>query len=252
MRAMAKANKIISSSKKIINKTKEKPNVVDSIPSKRLTRSNTSKIILTSKKVIQQKKSEAEIVPRVTRSSQKLKFSSELDTESKQGKDSQHRLSQRSDTEIEKLSKSKFEGEKDQSFDLPHATRSQKKNPLNDVSISIAPSTVKTENRIVKRHDFIKLREIAINTICLAKQKYSQPWPALILKIENEKTLVHFFGDYRVGYVQSTEVYDFIKSIAAIKSSLTKKRNPRGYVSGLKEVEYLLKIDSSLSVFNKN
>lgn len=40
-------------------------------------------------------------------------------------------------------------------------------------------------------------------SIILAKQKYSCPWPATILNIENNKVLVHFFGDNRTGKLPS-------------------------------------------------
>lgn len=71
------------------------------------------------------------------------------------------------------------------------------------------------------------------------------------MKIEKDRVLVHFFGDRRVGYVQATEIYDFIKSSEAVQSTLSAKRKPRGYIAGLAEVELLLKVDSAQSIFNK-
>lgn len=59
--------------------------------------------------------------------------------------------------------------------------------------------------------------------------------------------LVHFFGDGRVGYVLDTEIYDFSKSFEAVQSTLAAKRKPRGYVTGLVELE----VDSTHSIFNK-
>lgn len=97
---------------------------------------------------------------------------------------------------------------------------------------------------------FIKLNDIKVDAIVLAKQKYSFPWPAKILKIEKNRVFVHFFGDKRSGYVSRSEIYDFILSLTAIKSSIESKRKPHSYITGIAEVEMLMGIhdeDSLLS-----
>lgn len=101
---------------------------------------------------------------------------------------------------------------------------------------------------LVKRTDFIKCANYDINSIVLAKQKYSIPWPVRILKIEKSKVFVHFFGDKRNGFVDSTEIYDCKKSVDAIKSVLASKKKPRGYLTGIREVELILGIPIENSV----
>lgn len=99
-----------------------------------------------------------------------------------------------------------------------------------------------------KRHDFFRLTNYELNSIVLAKQKYSIPWPARVLKIEKEKVQVHFFGDQRSGYVNSSEIYDFEKSVDAIKYIISSNRKPRGYLNGLREIELLLGVTEKNSV----
>lgn len=103
----------------------------------------------------------------------------------------------------------------------------------------------RTEKKIVKRANFIKLENFDKNSLCLAKQKFSCPWPARVLKIEKNKVLVQFFGDKRIGYVHPSEIYDFVKSSQAIQLILSSKKKPRGFVTGVVEIELLY------SIFNK-
>lgn len=143
------------------NKTNKQKKCIAS--SSRLTRSKTnqSEVLLKSKsKIVVQKKSESKI---------------------------EKKTEQRATRSLSRKHNS-LEKEKEQNFGLPRITRSNtlKKNPpLNEVSISSTPA-VKTENRIEKRHNFIKLSKIETNAVCLAKQKFSYPWPARIVKIEKK------------------------------------------------------------------
>lgn len=83
----------------------------------------------------------------------------------------------------------------------------------------------------------------------MAKQKYSSPWPARILNIQGDTVWVYFFGDKRTGPVSSSELYDYVKSIEALKSYLAVKK-PRAFITGIREVENLLKIPRANSVLN--
>lgn len=116
--------------------------------------------------------------------------------------------------------------------------------------INIQPEvpSVESTKRIVKRVDFVKLATFKKKDIILAKQKYSIPWPARILDIEKEKVTVFFFGDRRTGSVSSTELYDYVKSYQALKSHVTSKKKPRGFITGIREVELLLGIAEKDSV----
>lgn len=248
---MAKSNK-----KKLTNKTKKQVKDIDSIPSKRVTRSNKSEILLELKKKVQhEKKSESKIL-RVLRSSDTSDESSKSAEKSVENGKVQPQISKRVTRSLKTKvlsSEPKPEEAKNQHCDFPRVTRSLNKIPqLSEVSNPVAPPIVRTENRIEKRVIFIKLEKFEEDTICLAKQKYSCPWPARIIRIEKDKVLVHFFGDKRVGYVQSTEIYDFTKSSEAIRSINSGKKIPRGYTAGLLEVELLLGIDISQSVLNKS
>lgn len=49
-----------------------------------------------------------------------------------------------------------------------------------------------TEKRIVKRENFVKLDNFEEDSFCLAKQKFSIPWPARVLKIEKKKNFGAF------------------------------------------------------------
>lgn len=98
---------------------------------------------------------------------------------------------------------------------------------------------------------FVKLSDFKVDSIVLAKQKYSIPWPARILKIEQNRILVYFFGDKRSGYVCQSEIYDFILSINAIKSKILSKKLPRGYRTGICEIEIFMGIPSEKSLFKE-
>lgn len=163
----------------------------ESIPL-RLTRSTSSELSLKSKEGIQQKKSESRIEPRVTRS---VKISSKSPRKTEYGENNQHQIANRVIRSIkpkETATKSKLEEKKNQNFDLPRVTRSQKKNTQSNSVPNLTTATIVcAEKRIVKGHSFIKLEEFELGSICLAKQKYSCPWPARVDKIEGEKILVY-------------------------------------------------------------
>lgn len=110
----------------------------------------------------------------------------------------------------------------------------------------------KLKSLIVVRNLFVKSSDFKIDSIVLAKQKYSIAWPAKIVRIEKQRVFVYFFGDKRCGYVQKEEIYDFISSIYGIKSQISSKNTPKSYSTGIAEVEILLGISSSgPSFFNK-
>lgn len=118
------------------------------------------------------------------------------------------------------------------SYNLPHAKSNEK-------------------NIVVERVDFIKLNEFKENSVVLAKQKYSQPWPARVVKITKKKVLVYFFGDRREGCVDSQEIYDFRKSAEALKLVLkSKQKKCDGYLAGIREIEMLLEISYEESLLN--
>lgn len=102
----------------------------------------------------------------------------------------------------------------------------------------------KTQTRIsaIQTIRFVKLTDFKVDTILLAKQSYSIPWPAKILRIEKERVFVYFFGDKRSGYVSKKELYDFISSASAIKLKLESKNTPRAFITGISEVEMLMGI----------
>lgn len=67
-------------------------------------------------------------------------------------------------------------------------------------------SADREENRtrtcaITVKNPFIKINDFKVDSIVLAKQLYSFPWPAKVLKIEKDRIFVYFFGDKRCGYV---------------------------------------------------
>lgn len=114
------------------------------------------------------------------------------------------------------------------------------------------PTIEKNKNLcIVKRQPFVKLNCFEKNAIVLAKQKYSCAWPARVIEIEKGKVLVSFFGDKRQGFVSLAEVYDFVKSAEAVKSIISSKKPPRGYITGVKEIELLLGVNKEKSLFNE-
>lgn len=118
--------------------------------------------------------------------------------------------------------------------------RVQKKSP------AVAPT-----KQLVKRVDFVEVETFKKNDVILAKQKYSTPWPARILDIRKDRIFVYFFGDKRTGYVSSSELYDYVKSIRALKSYLSlAKKIPSGFLAGVREVEILMNIPQEDSVLN--
>lgn len=240
----------ISASKKIIKKSEKKEKCINPIAFKRLTRSNKSQILLESKEKVVQHKKKSEF-GNAPRASKKPANSSKLDKNNNQTEESQQKIPKRVTRSL-KIKELSSDSIIEQNSDLSRVTRSMHKTTsLSEASNTVTPPIVQTENRIEKRVNFIKLEKFEKDTICLAKQKYSCPWPAQILEIEKDKILVHFFGDKRVGYVQSTEIYDFVKSSEAIQSLLSGQRKPRGYVNGVVEIELFLGVDRSLSVLNK-
>lgn len=110
-------------------------------------------------------------------------------------------------------------------------------------------SAKKENNRNqLSKERFVKLNEIKVDSIVLAKQKYSIPWPAKILQIEKERVFVYFFGDKRSGYVSKGEIYDFILSANALKSIIASKKKQRTFCTGIAEVELLMSIPSDKSM----
>lgn len=89
----------------------------------------------------------------------------------------------------------------------------------------------------------------SLNSIVLARQKYSISWPARVVNIEKKNIRVYFFGDKREGLVSASEIYDFEESSAALKGVITSSKIPRGFLTGIREVELLLKIPSHNSIF---
>lgn len=100
----------------------------------------------------------------------------------------------------------------------------------------------KSENLKISANRYVKLCGFGVESIVLARQKYSCPWPAKVLKIEAEKVFVYFFGDRRNGYVNKSEIYDFVLSSNAIKNTLKSKKIQQTYVTGIREVEMLMGI----------
>lgn len=128
----------------------------------------------------------------------------------------------------------------------PRITRSFNKKldiDVKPVAPIVAPIAAPTTKSIVKRAEFFKSSTFAVDDIVLAKQKYSSPWPARVLTIENNKVSVYFFGDRRIGWVSANEIYDLTKSLHAVKSIALSARKPRGYFVACKEVERILNID---------
>lgn len=131
-------------------------------------------------------------------------------------------------------------------------TRSSTKKSQNSIQHvqQVAPSIEPTKKSVVKRADFYKLNTFEKDLIVLAKQKYSVPWPARIIKVEKNKVLVFFFGDKRSGFVSSSEIYDLVKSFHALRSVILSKKKPAGYTTGMREVELLLGISDKDSILN--
>lgn len=102
----------------------------------------------------------------------------------------------------------------------------------------------------LSKKQFVKLHDFKVDSVVLAKQKYSIPWPSKVVSIEKERILVYFFGDKRCGYVSKNEIYDFILSVSALKSTISSNKNPRSYKLGITEVEMLMEIPHEYSLLN--
>lgn len=114
----------------------------------------------------------------------------------------------------------------------------------------VAKEKQQSKNSSISTIRFVKCNDFKVGSIVLAKQKYSIPWPSKVLEIESERVFVYFFGDKRSGYVSKIEIYDFIWSATAIKSSIISKKKPRSYTTGIMEVEMLIGIPSEKSLLN--
>lgn len=106
----------------------------------------------------------------------------------------------------------------------------------------------RSQNSKISVISHVKLCDFSVDSIVLAKQKYSVAWPAQVLKIEKKRVFVYFFGDKRRGYVDKSEIYDFILSVNAIKNTLKSKKKQRTYVTGIREVEMLMGIPHGQSL----
>lgn len=141
-----------------------------------------------------------------------------------------------------------------------HNTRSKSKNIENIIiskdSTEQQPqnldnkSKTQTKSLSLSKIQFVKLDDFKVDSIVLAKQKYSVPWPSKVLKIEKNRVFVYFFGDKRSGYVPKSDIYDFILSTNAIKSIIASKKNHQSYSTGIAEVEMLMGIPSDFSALN--
>lgn len=131
----------------------------------------------------------------------------------------------------------------------PRNTRSHTKKAVADKKVETIGLNVRVpEKRLDTIKTYVKLLFFKENSIVLAKQKYSIPWPARVLKVEKDKVKVYFFGDKREGTVNSSEIYDFEKSVGAVKLVITSKKIPRGFATGIREIELLLGVPSKNSV----
>lgn len=91
--------------------------------------------------------------------------------------------------------------------------RSKEKKAKENIQEPVVKNNRVPCKKIVKRIAFVKVETFKKNDIVLAKQKYSVPWPARIVDIQKEKVSVHFFGDRRNGFVNSSDLFDFITQI---------------------------------------
>lgn len=128
-------------------------------------------------------------------------------------------------------------------------------------SITLNPDSNKKElfnkeksqikNTAISTIRYVKLSDFEVNTVVLAKQKYSIPWPARVLKIEKDRVFVYFFGDKRSGFVFKSEIYNFVLSASAIRATIqSKKKPPRTFCTGIAEVETIFKIPCNESLLN--
>lgn len=115
--------------------------------------------------------------------------------------------------------------------------------------VSFNDTDIQSKSLSLSKSQFVKLNDFAVDSIVLARQKYSKPWPSKVLNIEKDRVFVYFYGDRRSGYVEKTEIYDFILSVNAIKSKITSKKTERSYLTGLVEIEALLGIPREYSFF---
>lgn len=146
--------------------------------------------------------------------------------------------------------------------ELKRCTRSNVKRHLQNEIDEIFLKNNQTPNEEIKKksteiikavkQEYVKSKLYNINSIILAKQAYSIPWPAKVKKINLEKVCVYFFGDGRDGFVDKNEIYDFASSQKAVKSVLSRKKIPRGYKQGIEEVEKQLKVPYELSIFKND
>lgn len=123
-----------------------------------------------------------------------------------------------------------------------------KPNVLIEVPHGMKKSIVKSSTCTVH----VKSKNFTVNSIVLAKQKYSIPWPARVLKINSDSVYVYFFGDTREGFVDPSEIYDFANSTDSIRSVIRSNRKPRYYIDGILEAEQLLGIPKHISILNRN
>lgn len=108
------------------------------------------------------------------------------------------------------------------------------------------------KNTTISTIRYVKLSDFEVNSVVLAKQKYSIPWPARVLKIEQDRVFVYFFGDRRSGFVLKSEIYNFLLSASAIRATIqSKKKPPRTFCTGIAEVETIFKIPCNESLLNQ-
>lgn len=143
---------------------------------------------------------------------------------------------------------------------LPYATRNKSKkiekivinNDSNKQQLQNSDDKLKkqTKSLSVSKTQFIKLNNFKVNSLVLAKQKYSYPWPARVLEIHSEKVKVFFFGDKRCEFVPINEIYDFILSMNATKATIASKKKQKTYLTGIAEIELLFGIAREDSLLN--
>lgn len=121
----------------------------------------------------------------------------------------------------------------------------------NQQKSSIVNEKKKQQTKICVLSQFVKIIDFKVDSIVLAKQKYSVPWPSKVLKIEKERVFVFFFGDKRSGYVARSEIYDFYLSAKAVKLLVESKKIPRTYCTGIVELEMLMGIPRGESLLNQ-
>lgn len=108
----------------------------------------------------------------------------------------------------------------------------------------------KQRRALKKLNSFHKSNDFDVGSIVLAKQKYSVPWPSRVVAIRRDIVTVYFFGDKRQGDVSIGEIYDFKKSLLAIKEIVAAKKKPRDYLIGIREIELVMKVSPESSLLN--